>query len=412
MAEMALLASALVVFGYALFARRLADGIVTGPMIFLGFGLAMDQMGFVKLGQAEEALHVLAEITLVVVLFSDAAMLDLRALRRRLAWPERMLIGGLPLAMLFGFVVGMILLPEWPYWEIALLAAILAPTDAALGQAVVTNEQVPEPVREALTVESGVNDGLALPAVLMFACLAVGGLHDNVQSNWLVFALEQIGVGAVVGAGVGALGALAMAWAMSRHLSTAAFEGIGVLALAGLSYLVAIELGGNGFLAAFIGGLAFGTVMQGRCRFVFEFMETEGQLLVLGTFLLLGASIAPHALVHVEAVWIVLILLSLFVVRPAAIWASLIGSSAPPLARGFMGWFGPRGLATALFALLVLAQFDRLTHGEEILSIAVLAVLISAVLHGVTAAPGARWFSRNLNPSSLPRAGETEKETQ
>ena len=131
MAEMALLASALVVFGYALFARRLADGIVTGPMIFLGLGLAMDQMGFVKLGQAEEALHVLAEITLVVVLFSDAAMLNLRALRRRLAWPERMLIGGLPLAMLFGFVVGMILLPEWPYWEVALLAAILAPTDAA-----------------------------------------------------------------------------------------------------------------------------------------------------------------------------------------------------------------------------------------------------------------------------------------
>lgn len=397
MTELALLSVALVAFAYALIARRLASGILTGPMIFLGLGLGIDQVGLVDLGHAEEALHVLAELTLVIVLFADASMVDLGTLRRRIVWPERMLLGGLPLAMLFGFVVGLVFLPGWPIWEIALLAAILAPTDAALGQAVVTNQAVPERVREGLTVESGMNDGLALPAVLMFGCLAVGGVHDNVQSNWLVFALEQIGFGLLCGALIGAVGAIAIGWAMARKWTSEAFEGIAMLALAGLCYLIADWVGGNGFIAAFVGGLAFGTLMQGRSEYLFEFMETEGQLLVLGTFLLLGASIAPHALANAEPAWLILILLSLFVVRPAAIWLSLCGTDAPPLTKAFMGWFGPRGLATALFALLVVGQLPGMEKSEEILSISVLAVLISAVLHGVTAAPGARWFAKHQN---------------
>lgn len=410
MAEIALLASGLTIFVYALVARRLADGIVTAPMIFLGLGLLLDRTGLVALDDAEAALHLLAEITLVVVLFSDAAVIDTRALRRRLVWPERMLVGGLPLAVLFGTAAGALLLADWPFWEIALLAAILAPTDAALGQAVVTNEAVPARVREALSVESGVNDGLALPAVLMLGCLAVGGVHNELQSNWLVFAMQQIGLGAAAGGLVGALGAAALRQAMQRGLSTVAFEGVAVLALAGLCYLVAVAVGGNGFLAAFVGGLAFGRVMDGRCAFVFEFMESEGQLLVLGTFLLLGASVASPALAAVEPSWIALILLSLFVVRPAAIWLSLWRSGAPPLARAFIGWFGPRGLATALFALLVLDAFDGLQRGHEILAIAVLTVLTSAVLHGVTAAPGARWLGRKLDHGHAAAAGTSRGE--
>lgn len=399
MTEFALLAVAVAAFAYSLIARRLANGVLTGPMIFLGLGLAIDQAGLVNLGHAEAALHTLAELTLAIVLFADASMVNLNALRRRIVWPERMLLGGLPLAILFGFCTGLILLPDWPVWELALLAAILAPTDAALGQAVVTNEAVPERVREGLTVESGVNDGMALPAVLMFGCLAVGGVHDNVQSNWLLFALEQIGFGLLAGASIGAAGAIALGQAKDRRWTSEAFEGIAILALAGLCYLAAIEIGGNGFISAFVGGVAFGTLMTGRATFLFEFMETEGQLLVLGTFLLLGASIAPIALTGVEPAWIILILLSLFVVRPAAIWLSLWRTDASPLVKGFMGWFGPRGLATALFALLVVGQLPGMEKSEEILSISVLAVLISAVLHGVTAAPGARWFARKLEQS-------------
>jgi len=396
MSEAGLLIAAVAIFAYALIARRLSDWILTAPMVFLGLGWGMTEAGLFHAEGAEKALHVLAEATLVIVLFSDAAAIDLVALRKRFVWPERMLLIGLPAAMALGTLAGWILLPGWPIWEVALLAAILAPTDAALGQAVMTNPAVPDRVRRALTVESGLNDGLALPAVLFFGCVAVGGVHDNVQTNWLIFAAEQIGLAALSGAAVGWLGGRAMRAATRLRLSTEAFEGIGVLALAGLSYLASTGLGGNGFLAAFVGGLAFGAVMKGRCRFVFEFMETEGQVLVLATFLLIGAVLLPEAAAGIEAVAVLLILVSLFAVRPAAIWLALWGTDAPPLTKGFLGWFGPRGLATVLFALLVVGRLDALEHGDEILTIAAIAVALSAVLHGVSAAPGARWYGGKI----------------
>lgn len=399
MSEAGLLIAAVTIFAYALIARRLSDWILTAPMVFLGLGWGMTEAGLFHVEGAEKALHLLAEATLVIVLFSDAAAVDLVALRKRFVWPERMLLIGLPATMALGTLAGWILLPGWPIWEVALLAAILAPTDAALGQAVVTNPAVPDRVRRALTVESGLNDGLALPAVLFFGCIAVGGVHDNIQSSWLIFAAEQIGLAALSGAAVGWLGGLAMRAASNLRLSTEAFEGVGVLALAGLSYLASTGLGGNGFLAAFVGGLAFGAVMKGRCKFVFEFMETEGQILVLATFLLIGAALLPEAAARIESVAILLILISLFAVRPAAIWLSLWRTDAAPLTKGFLGWFGPRGLATVLFALLVVGQLDALKHGDEILTIAAIAVALSAVLHGVSAAPGARWYGGKIEIS-------------
>jgi len=399
MSEAGLLIAAVTIFAYALIARRLSDWILTAPMVFLGLGWGMTEAGLFHVEGAEKALHLLAEATLVIVLFSDAAAVDLVALRKRFVWPERMLLIGLPATMALGTLAGWILLPGWPIWEVALLAAILAPTDAALGQAVVTNPAVPDRVRRALTVESGLNDGLALPAVLFFGCIAVGGVHDNIQSSWLIFAAEQIGLAALSGAAVGWLGGLAMRAASNLRLSTEAFEGVGVLALAGLSYLASTGLGGNGFLAAFVGGLAFGAVMKGRCKFVFEFMETEGQILVLATFLLIGAALLPEAAARIESVAILLILISLFAVRPAAIWLSLWRTDAAPLTKGFLGWFGPRGLATVLFALLVVGQLDALKHGDEILTISAIAVALSAVLHGVSAAPGARWYGGKIEIS-------------
>jgi NhaP-type Na+/H+ or K+/H+ antiporter len=399
MSEAGLLIAAVSIFAYALIARRLSDWILTAPMVFLGLGWGMTEAGLFHVEGAEKALHLLAEATLVIVLFSDAAAVDLVALRKRFVWPERMLLIGLPAAMALGTLAGWILLPGWPIWEVALLAAILAPTDAALGQAVVTNLAVPDRVRRALTVESGLNDGLALPAVLFFGCIAVGGVHDNIQTSWLIFAAEQIGLAALSGAVVGWLGGRAMRAASNLRLSTEAFEGVGVLALAGLSYLASTGLGGNGFLAAFVGGLTFGAVMKGRCKFVFEFMETEGQILVLATFLLIGVVLLPEAAADIEPVMIALILISLFAVRPAAIWLSLWRTDASPLTKGFLGWFGPRGLATVLFALLVVGQLGALKHGDEILTISAIAVALSAVLHGVSAAPGARWYGGKIEIS-------------
>jgi NhaP-type Na+/H+ or K+/H+ antiporter len=415
MTETTLLLLAFAAFAYALVARRLADGVITPPMVFLGLGLSSAFLGGEhNAQQIETALHVLAEITLILVLFSDAAMVKTAGARAWLGWAGRMLVIGLPLAMLFGFLAGLLFLPGWPVWEVAILAAILAPTDAALGQAVVTNRLVPERIREALTVESGVNDGLALPAVLFFSCMAVEGVHDSDQSNWLVFSVQQVGLGAIVGGGIGALGGWLIGWAQRTRLSSDIFEGIAVLALAALAYLGADAVGGNGFLATFAAGLGFGFALKGHSTFILEFIETEGQLLVLLTFLLLGLALTPELLGHVQWSWVVLILISLFITRPLAIALSLIGTDAPVTTRLFMGWFGPRGLATALFALLVLIGFDALTHGEEILLVCFTAVVISAVLHGVTAAPGARWMAVRaaadpMQPG-LPSSALTEKE--
>ena len=290
----------------------------------------------------------------------------------------------------------------WTVWEAALIAAILAPTDAALGQAVVTNEAVPERVRRALNVESGVNDGLALPAVLFFGCLAVGGVHDNVQTSWVLFAAEQIGFGALAGALVGWFGGKMINQAADRNYTSESFEGIGALALAGAAYLGATAIGGNGFLAAFVGGLAFGRATMQRCRFVGEFIETEGQILVWLTFLLVGAVLLPMAIRHVEPAAILMIVISLVAVRPLAIWLSLWRTDASPMVKGFMGWFGPRGLATVLFALLVVGELDLLVRGEEILTIASVAVGISALLHGITAAPAARRFGGAMEQGKEP----------
>ncbi|WP_415922127.1 cation:proton antiporter [Tateyamaria sp. SN6-1] len=391
--EFALILIAGAAFAYALLGERLSTGVITAPMLAIALGLALATLLEGRTGHLEETLHLLAEITLVIVLFSDAAMVKARALREGVWVPLRMLVIGLPLAMLFGYVVNMLLLPGWPVWELALLAAILAPTDAALGQAVVTNPRVPERLRSALTVESGVNDGLALPAVLFFGCLAVDGIHDNVQTSWTVFAAKQIGLGGLAGAAIGAAGAWLMSRALLRGLANDLSEGMGVLALAALCYLVSVAIGGNGFLAAFVGGLTFGLMFRRQCKFVLEFLETEGQLLVLGTFVLLGVVVAPDLIRSLSPTWIALILISLFVTRPVAIWLSLLGTRTTPSERLFLGWFGPRGLATALFALLVLQEFDRLTHGHEILLICFLTVVISAVLHGMTAAPAAKRFS-------------------
>ena len=395
MTETSLIVVAVVVFLLALVARPLGRSLLTGPMIFLFFGLALDAAGGVRIAEAEQILFLLAEITLALVLFSDAATIDFERARRNHIWPERMLVFGIPLAIGLGLAAGLVLLPGWPVWEVAVLAAVLAPTDAALGKAVVSNPVVPQRIRQTLTIESGLNDGLVLPAVLFFASVAVGGTHGGGgPDNWLVFAAEQIVFGAAAGALVGGLGGFVMRLASDRGLTVNAFEGIGVLALAATAYLSAELLGGNAFLAAFVGGFAFGAVMRTRCPFVFDFMDTEGQLLIFGTFLLLGATLLPEAMAALRWEWLLLIALSLFVVRPAAIWLSLLGTDALPQTRLFLGWFGPRGLATALFGLIVLREYDLLTRGQDLLHVAVIATFASAILHGISAAPAARWIGR------------------
>lgn len=359
-------------------------------MIFLGFGVTFSMNGLITQETGEMLLHPVAEVTLVVLLFLDAAQTDFAALKRRFVWPVRMLVIGLPLAIVFGTIAGALFFPEWPLVVLALTAAILAPTDAALGQAVVTNEAVPVRPRRALTVESGLNDGLALPAVLFFAALAAASeAHDSTE--WLIFGAKQILLGPLAGVIVGVIGGWALLRAKSAGTTSNVYEGVGALALAGTAYLGAVLIGGNGFIAAFVAGLAFGMIVKGACKFVYEFTESEGQLLTWAAFFLLGATLVPDAITNLTLPMLGLILVSLFIVRPLAIWLSLLGSDAHGTTKVFFGWFGPRGLATALFALLVVKNLPH-ALGQDILHLAINAVWISAILHGITAAPGARWY--------------------
>lgn len=378
-------------------ANRMSRTIVTAPMTFLAFGALLATGGLT--GPVDtEALHVVAEIALVVLLFLDAAQIDQRALYASRVWPKRMLLIGLPLGFLFGVVWGLLVLPDWPLAIIMLVAAILVPTDAALGQAVISNPDVPDRPRRALTVESGLNDGLALPIVLIMAGFAAP-MALAPEEGWLYFTFKQVTFGPLVGGVLGYLAGHVMLWAQRTGLSSSIYEGIGALALAALAYLSANAIGGNGFIAAFTCGLGFGAVVRGQCAFVFEFAESEGQLLSWMAFLLLGVVLVPDAMTHLTAQTALLILGSLLIVRPLAIYISLMGTDANRVTRLFFGWFGPRGLATALFALLVIEQLEP-EWEEAVLHLAVNAVWISALLHGVTAVPGAKLYAKLMQKST------------
>jgi len=379
---------------YAMVAKRASTTIITAPMIFLLVGFLMALSKMLDAEHAEHLLHLVAEISLIILLFIDAAKTDLMSLKSQRQWPMRMLLIGLPLSVGIGILFAIPLFPELPLIIVALIAAILAPTDAALGQAVVSNPTVPQLERQSLTVESGLNDGLALPIILLFASMAAGMESASEHStNWFLFGGKQIILGPLMGIAAGWMGAHIFLYAEANKLTEPVYEGIAVLALAGIAYIAASLVGGNGFIAAFVAGLVFGNSVKGHCRFIYEFTESEGQMLIWVSFLFIGLGLLPEAIDNLTLPVTIYILLSLFVVRPLAIYISLLGTQSKSVTRLFFGWFGPRGLATALFALLVTKEIDH-QYAHDVLVVAINAVWISALLHGISAVPGANWYAK------------------
>ncbi|WP_163835555.1 cation:proton antiporter [Spartinivicinus ruber] len=394
--ELGILAILISAIAYAMVARRVSNTVITAPMVFLTVGLMMAYSNLMHVDHVQYLLHLVAEISLIILLFIDAARTNFDALRRQSLWPMRMLLIGLPLTIGLGFLLGIPFFPDWPLPLIALVAAIMAPTDAALGQAVITHPHVPERERLTLTVESGLNDGLALPVILMLACMVTGlSASDADQTNWLLFGLQQITLGPIAGGLLGWVGAQVFLFVESRKLTAPTYEGVAALALAGSSYLIASLIGGNGFIAAFVAGLFFGHFVKGRCRFIYEFTESEGQMLVWASFVFIGLGLLPNAIELLTLPMAIYIMMSLFVVRPLAIYLSLLGTQTQQLTRLFFGWFGPRGLATALFALIVTEELQQ-EFAHSVLVLSINAVWMSALLHGMTAVPGAEWYARKF----------------
>ena len=227
----------------------------------------------------------------------------------------------------------------------------------------------------------------------MFAALASTTTVSTDVNEWLQFGLLQVTLGPLAGIVIGYLGARFIDWSADHGWMSEAAEGIGILALALMAFFCAEIIGGNGFIAAFVSGLVFGNNIRHQCSFLFEFMETEGQLLMLITFLVFGAVLLPEGLQHMDITIFLYAILSLTVIRMLPIALSLLGTGIKLPTTLFLGWFGPRELASILFVLLILEQSD-IAHKEELLSITIVTVGLSALLHGVTAAPLSNLYGR------------------
>jgi len=407
----AILVVALAVAGYGLVSRRTEHWPLSAPLLFAALGVLAGPHGLGVLGAevGHGALHFLAEITLIVILYADAARIDLRTLRRGHDLPGRTLLLGVPLIIGAGTVAGLALLPGFGWAEAALLAALLAPTDAALALTVTEDPRVPVRIRQALNVESGLNDGMVLPPILLFMCFVATPEAERTAVFWALFTLKQLILGPAVGVAVGWIGGRLVARASTRDWMTPALRDLTVLALGFAAFGAAEVIGGNGFIAAFTAGLTCGTAARGVCPFLWEFAESEGQLLALMTFLLFGAAIVPEALADADAATWLYAAASLTVVRMLPVGLSLVGKRLRPASVAFLGWFGPRGLASLVFGLL-LVESAHLEITERIFGIVAATMTLSIVLHGVSASPLAGAYAAFLRRDGLTPACPESRE--
>jgi sodium/hydrogen antiporter len=385
-----ILAGSLVV--WALVSARFEALDVSAPMAFvvLGLVLANDPISAVELDVSSESLRSMTEVTLALLLFSDAARVNLRVLRHDTGLPVRLLLVGLPLTIALGTAVAVLLFPDLDPWAAAVIATAVAPTDAALGAQVVEDRHVPPRIRRVLNVESGLNDGIATPFVTFFIA---GAVADTVSGTSVTVgaSLRDLGIGVLGGIGVGLGGGLLLRLSIRRGWAAPAYRGIGALALALVAYSCAIELGGNGFIGAFVGGLAFGTMVQRREHdATLGFDAQAGVLLSLVVWFLFGAVMLTtlDGMTWATAAFAVL---ALTLIRMAPVALALTGAGLSRATVAFVGWFGPRGLASIVFGLI---GFDAL-HGsdaETVLTTVTLTVLLSVVAHGATAPPFARRY--------------------
>ena len=385
----------LVVFAYCLLSRRLARTAVSGPLVFVALGLILgpSNLGWLRISVDSELLRRLAEITLGLVLFTDAAALDWPVLRKNARLPLRLLLIGLPLSIFVGFAVAHLMLPQLGIVEAALLAVVLAPTDAALGQAVTTNPEVPEAIREDLNVESGLNDGICVPLLLCLLGIAAGHV-DQINSpkdallNFSHLLVSELGIGLGIGACVGILGCWLRDLAQNRQWIAADWRPLITVALALSSYTPAQTLEGSGFIACFIAGLLYGI------RSSKELKEDEmvaslsmGDILALLTWVLFGSAMVPDALNNITFANITYGVLSLTLVRILPVAIATGGIGLDNWTKLFVGWFGPRGLASIVFVVMVVDA--AIPNSQTILTTTTITILLSVIAHGITA----NWLS-------------------
>ena len=405
---------ALALLGVAAISRRLSGTVVTPAMLFvlLGVLLGPKVLGEIDVSSKSSTVRALAEATLALVLFCDASRIDLGALRREAGVPLRLLGLGLPLTIALGTVAAAAIFGQLTIEEALILGVVLAPTDAALGQAVVTEPRVPERIRQGLNVESGLNDGICVP--LLFAAVAAADVESEISGGHSAGALlvEEIGFGVVGGVAAGLLIAAILRYAGGKDLIVGAWRQVIPAAGAALAYGLAVGLGGSGFIAAFVGGMVFRGALGRDPENVNQLSEEVGNVLNGVTFILFGAILLGPALGGLSWELVLYAVLSLTLVRMVPVAIAMLRSRARAPTVGFVGWFGPRGLASIVFAVIIVEE-SNLPH-EQLLVLAIyLTVGLSVFAHGITAAPLSqsygRWFERHPQGEAPPmEAGPAE----
>ncbi len=383
-AALAVVSACVIVWG--LVSGRLERWDVSAPIAFVVLGVLVTHgpTALVHFTLHSSTIRSLAEMTLAIVLFADASRVSLRALRADAAIPGRLLGIGLPLTIAAGAATAALLFGGNGLWVAAAIGAIVAPTDAALGASIMADERVPAGVRRTLNVESGLNDGIATPFVNLFIAGAVTA--DALGGQHLWAAVGALVGGTLLGIGIGVVGATLLALARRHRWSAPAFRPLAILALAVFAYSAAYVAGVNGFVCAFVAGIAFGSVDHHNDEAALGFAEEAGTLLSLLVWFIFGAVMLVPGLENTGWRDVLFALLALTVLRMVPVAVALMGTGLDRATVAFVGWFGPRGLASVVFALLAVDAFEP-SQAKAVLAAVTLTVALSVLLHGVSASP-------------------------
>lgn len=386
------------VFLYCLVATKLERTRFSGALVYVMFGLILGPFGFhfIDFNVDREAMKRIAEIALVIVLFSDSASANLTVLQNIKRLPARLLLVGLPLTIALGFVFAFLIYGDLSWIHLALLATILAPTDAALGKAVVSNKVVPSSVRESLSVESGLNDGICVPVLLLFLALAGGSAEDSlVTTQLIVLLLEEIGIGVLIGVSLAVIGSIAFKASAKRGWISGSWMQVPLIAMSLLCFATAQWLGGSGFIAAFAGGTTLGTMIKEHKAEMLEAAEGTADILAMITWILFGAIFIGDSLLNPTWQPLVYAVLSLTVIRMVPIFFSVSGLEIRWDTKLFLGWFGPRGLASIVFMVMVVQA--NIPEPEKLIEAVTWTILLSVIAHGISANPLAKIYATRVN---------------
>jgi NhaP-type Na+/H+ or K+/H+ antiporter len=403
--ESAALVIALLVLGWATMSGSLGRRSVTGPLVFVvvGYLLANPDWGPVSVHVEVEGLQILAEVTLALVLFSDASRINFGELRRDLTLPVRLLGIGLPLSIALGGIFAALLFDSFPWALAGFIGAALAPTDAALSVQVINDERVPSRLRRALNVESGLNDGIATPIVTFMLAVAASQLElvTESESAEAGAALLELGLGIVAGIVLGGGGALLLTVAARRGWIGHGGRRIATLAVGIGAFEAALVFGGNGFIAAFVAGIAYGAMLQpdaANIEEAGELTELGGELLALVVWFVFGAAMLPIAFDHFELEVVLYALLSLTVIRMLPVALCMIRSGLGRREVIFLAWFGPRGLASVVFAILAVESLEESALLDDAVGIIAMTIAFSVLLHGFTASIPGKYYTAQDQP--------------